>query len=87
VRRAPTPQDGLDMDALSFSSVSTRIGSDRACRVSSSPPASATTASKAGDDDIEESDDAVDNCGQDCADTIHNGHQDATDGSADSLET
>jgi len=55
--------------------------------MSSSPPTSATAAGEAGNDDVEECDDAIDDCSQDRADTIHNGHQDATDGSADSLET
>jgi len=54
--------------------------------MSSSPPTSATAAGEAGNDDVEECDDAIDDCSQDRADTIHNGHQDATDGSADSLE-
>ncbi len=42
-------------------------------------PSAATATGEAGDDDVEEGDDAVDDCGQDGTDTVHDCHEDIAD--------
>jgi len=44
---------------------------------------STTTAGEAGDDDVEEGDDAVDDRHEDCADTVDDGHEDPANGLAE----
>ena len=48
---------------------------------------SATTAAgETRDDDVEEGDDAVDDCGKDGADAVHDGHEDIADRAEDRFE-
>ena len=49
----------------------------------SSSPASSTTAGEAGNDDVEESNNAVDDGSEDGSDAIHNSHEACADGLED----
>jgi hypothetical protein len=50
------------------------------------PSATATSAGQAGDDDIEQRDDAVNDCLEYGADTVDNGHEDIANGLEHSLD-
>lgn len=54
---------------------------DRACRASTS--STTATAGQAGDDDVEDGDDAVDDGHEDCANAVDDGHEDRADGTED----
>lgn len=49
-------------------------------------PAAAVAACEAGDDDVEEGDDAVDDGCEDHANAVDNGHQAVADGAEDGFE-
>ena len=55
-------------------------------RRSPSPPATAASTGEAGDDDVEEGDDAVDDGHEDGADAVNDGHEAVADCAEDGFE-
>ena len=50
------------------------------------PSSTTTAAGETRDDNVKDGDDSIDDCGQDCANAVDDGHQYGTDGMEDALK-